>query len=110
MPFAAAFFWGFAETTLFFIVANVLLTLLVVWRGFRVALVAALAAQVWPAGIGALAFIAATVPLRLARYLAVAVAGFDLVLRNRRRRPVRITILCGAGTLFYVIFRSTFPQ
>jgi len=179
MPFAAAFAWGFAEATLFFIVADVLLSLLVVWRGWRAALAAALAAalgavpggalmlawsaydpaglagllerlpsidgamignagkalagnwfsailagafsgvpykvfaaQVWPAGISTLAFLLATVPLRLARYLTVTAcaAGIDFVLGKWLGRPARITILCGAWILFYVIFWSTFPS
>jgi hypothetical protein len=179
MPIAAAFLWGFAEATLFFVVADVLLSLLVVWRGFRVALLAALsaalgavpgavlmlvwsahdpaellgllerlpsidaamienagealagnwfaailagafsgvpykvfAAQAWPAGIGTLAFLAATMPLRLARYLTVTacVAGIDFVLGKWLGRSVRITILCGAWILFYAIFWSTFPR
>jgi hypothetical protein len=178
MPIAAAFFWGFAEATLFFIVADVLLSLLVVWRGWQVALPAALAAalgavpggalmlawsaqnpagllavlerlpsidaamiatagealagnwfsailagafsgvpfkvfaaQAWPAGIGTLAFLLATVPLRLVRYLAVVtvVGGIDFVLCKWLGRPARITILCGAWTVFYAIFWSTFP-
>ncbi|HSG94846.1 MAG TPA: hypothetical protein VLA28_04965 [Afifellaceae bacterium] len=178
MPIVAAFLWGFAEATLFFIVTDVLLTLLVVWRGFRVALLAALAAalgavpggalmltwsaydpaglfavlerlpsinaamienagmalagdwfaailagafsgvpykvfaaQVWPAGIGTLAFLLATVPLRLARYLALVmmVGGIDAVLRCWLGRHIRITILCGTWVLFYAIFWSTFP-
>ena len=179
MPIAAAFIWGFAEATLFFIVADVFLSFLIVWRGWRVALVAALAAafgavpggalmlawsaydpaglvavlarlpaidaamieragqtlagdwfsvilagafsgvpykvfaaQVWPAGIRTLEFLAATVPLRLARYLTVTacVAGIDFVLGKWFGRPVRITILCGVWILFYAIFSSTFPQ
>ncbi|MDH3194893.1 MAG: hypothetical protein OEL78_01120 [Hyphomicrobiales bacterium] len=179
MLIAAAFVWGFAEATLFFIVADVLLSLVVVWRGWRPASVAALAAalgavpggalilawsaydpagmfavlehlpaidaamigtagqklagnwfsailagafsgvpykvfaaQVWPAGIGTLAFLATTVPLRLARYLTVTacVAGIDHVLGKWLSRSVRITILCGAWILFYAIFWSTFPR
>ncbi len=178
MPFAVAFIWGFAEATLFFVVADVLLSFLVVWRGWKVALMAALAAalgavpggvlmlawsahdpvgllsflehlpsidaamietagralagdwfsailagaftgvpykvfaaQVWPAGISTLAFLLATIPLRLARYLTLValVGGFDFVLRRWLGRPVRITILCGAWVLFYAIFWSTFP-
>ena len=178
MPIVAAFAWGFAEATLFFIVADVFLSLLVVWRGFRVAFLAALAAalgavpggvlilfwsandpagllgvlerlptidaamianagqklagdwfsailtgafsgvpykvfaaQVWPAGISTLAFLLATVPLRLARYLAVViiVAGLDFAARAWLGRSVRITIWCAALILFYAIFWSTFP-
>ena len=153
MPIVAAFAWGFAEATLFFIVADVFLSLLVVWRGFRVAFFAALAAalgavpggvlmlfwsandpagllsvlerlpsidaamianagealagnwfgailagafsglpykvfaaQVWPAGISTLAFLLATVPLRLVRYLAVIILLPGLISR------------CGAGS------------
>jgi hypothetical protein len=179
MLIAAAFVWGFAEATLFFVVADVFWSLLVVWRGWRVAIFAALAAalgavpggalmlawsaydpagllavleyfpsidaamietagrtlagnwfsailagafsgvpykvfaaQIWPAGIGTLAFLLATMPLRLARYLAVVilVAGLDFVARRWLGRSVRITILCGAWILFYAIFWSTFPQ
>ena len=40
MPFAAAFAWGFAEATLFFVVPDVWLTLIAVRRGLRPALVA----------------------------------------------------------------------
>ena len=178
MPIAAAFVWGFAEATLFFIVADVFLSLLVVWRGWRIAFLAALAAalgavpggalmllwsahdpagllgvlerlpsidaamignagqalagdwfgailagafsgvpykvfaaQAWPAGIGTLAFLAATVPLRLVRYLGVViiVAGLDFAARAWLGRSVRITILCGAWIVFYAIFWSTFP-
>ena len=179
MPYAVAFVWGFAKATVFFVVADVFLSLLVVWRGWRVALMAAVAAalgavpggalmlfwsahdpvgllavverlpsidaamienagkalagnwfaailagafsgvpykvfaaQAWPAGIGTLAFLAATVPLRLVRYLTVTacVAGIDFVLGNWLGRSVRITILCGAWALFYAIFWSTFPR
>jgi len=179
MPIAAAFVWGFAEATLFFIVADVFLSLLVVWRGWRLAFFAALAAalgavpggalmlawsahdpagllgvlaylpaidaamienagealaggwfgailagafsgvpykvfaaQVWPAGISTLAFLAATVPLRLVRYLSVViiVAGLDFAVRSWLGRSVRITILCGGWVLFYAIFWSTFPR
>ncbi|MGH6960174.1 MAG: hypothetical protein ACREE7_06815, partial [Dongiaceae bacterium] len=38
----AALLWGFAEATLFFIVPDVLLTALAIWRGRRVALIAAI--------------------------------------------------------------------
>lgn len=179
MPIAAAFIWGLAEATLFFIVADVFLSLLVIWRGWRVAFFAALAAalgavpggalmltwsaydpagllsilerlpsvdavmiknagealagdwfsailagafsgvpykvfaaQVWPAGIGTAAFLAATVPLRLARYFTVTacVAGIDFVLGKWLGLPIRITVLCGVWILFYAIFWSTFPQ
>ena len=54
MPFTAAFVWGFAEATLFFIVADVFLSLLVVWRGWRVAFPAALAAAIGAVPGGAL--------------------------------------------------------
>ena len=69
------------------------------------------AAQVWPAGIGTLTFLAATVPLRLVRYLGVVilVAGFDFAARAWLGRSARITILCGAWIVFYAIFWSTFP-
>jgi len=182
MPFAAvfaiAFAWGFAEATLFFVVVDVFLSLLIVWRGWRVALMAGLAAalgavpgavlllawsahepasllhflerlpsidaamietaaralagdwfsailagafsgvpykvfaaQVWPAGIGTLDFLLATIPLRLARYVSlVALAGgIDFVLRRWLGGTARITILCGAWAIFYAIYWSTFP-
>ncbi len=178
MLIAAAFLWGLAEATLFLVVADVFLSLLVVWRGARVALAAALAAalgavpgaavmlvwsaydpagvlallerlpaidaamienagqalagnwfaamlagafsgvpykvfaaQAWPAGVGASAFLLATVPLRLARYVVavVAVAGLDWTLRRRLGRSVRVAILGSVWSLFYAIFWSTFP-
>ena len=64
------------------------------------------AAQVWPAGISTLAFLLATVLLRLARYLTVTacVAGIDFVLGNWLGRRSRLIILAVAWIVFYAVF------